>query len=196
MVSKERLNEFIATAYKTACDHGFHDEEKSNSHWMMLVCTEVAEMVEADRNNRHAIYNAIEYCDKHTDEIDVSSRNRYFERDVKNTLEDETADVCIRLFDFLGEKGIEPETFEDKVDDWKNMFKTCGGNESNYGGMNKAITEAGGTGLLDHKGYWTSTKKGSTDYFSYCLNTVDNCNINFDDVMKSNRRYVRVCLKF
>lgn len=122
MITKERLNEFIASAYKTACDHGFHDEEKSNAHWMMLVCTEVAEMVEADRKNRHAIYNAVEYCDKHVDEIDVQSRNRYFERDVKNTLEDETADVCIRLFDFMGMKGLEPEVFADKHEDWVSYF--------------------------------------------------------------------------
>lgn len=54
MITKERLKEFIATAYKTACDHGFHDEKKSNVHWMILVCTEVAEMVEADRKSRQS----------------------------------------------------------------------------------------------------------------------------------------------
>ena len=53
MITKERLNEFIASAYKTACDHGFHDKEKSNAHYMMLVCTEIAEMVEADRAGRY-----------------------------------------------------------------------------------------------------------------------------------------------
>ena len=79
-------------------------------------------------------------------------------------------------------------------DDWKNMFKTYGGNDSNYAGLNTAITGAGGTGLLAYKGYWTSTEVGSA--FSYGFNTVDNRNINFDDYMKSNSRYVRVCLEF
>ena len=79
-------------------------------------------------------------------------------------------------------------------EDWKNMFKTYGGNDSNYGGLNTAITGAGGTGLLDHKGYWTSTEKSYAK--SYCLNTVDNRNINFFESMNSNRRYVRVCLEF
>lgn len=118
MVSKERLNELIATAYKTACDHGFHDEEKSNSHWMMLVCTEVAEMVEADRKNRRAKLSG--------EELDNTLRfNDFvpmFEYLVKNSLEDETADVCIRLFDFLGTKGVEPKVFLDVKDDWESYF--------------------------------------------------------------------------
>ena len=118
MITKERLNEFIATAYKTACDHGFHDEEKSNSHWMMLVCTEVAEMVEADRKNRRTKLSG--------EELDNTLRFNDFvptyELWVKGTLEEETADVCIRLFDFLGMKGIQPDTFEEKKDDWQNMF--------------------------------------------------------------------------
>lgn len=80
------------------------------------------------------------------------------------------------------------------LDDWKNMFKTYGGDDSNYGGLNTAITGAGGTGLLVYKGYWTSTERSSA--YSYCLNTADNGNINFFDYMKSNRRYVRVCLEF
>ena len=79
-------------------------------------------------------------------------------------------------------------------DDWKNMFKTYGENDSNYGGLNTAITGAGGTGLLDYKGYWTSTEKSYAK--SYCLNTVDNRNISFVVDWKSNRRYVRVCLEF
>lgn len=79
-------------------------------------------------------------------------------------------------------------------DDWKNMFKTNGGNDSNYGGLNAAITGAGGTGLRDYEGYWTSTKNGSA--YSYYLYTDDNRNINFFEFMKDNRRYVRVCLEF
>lgn len=118
MITKERLNELIATAYKTACDHGFHDEEKSNVHWMMLVCTEVAEMVEADRKSRRVKLNK--------DDLDNVLRfNDFvptFEHFVKNTLEDETADVCIRLFDFLGCRHIEPELFVDKKDYWNNYF--------------------------------------------------------------------------
>lgn len=118
MISKERLNEFIAAAYKMARDHGFHDEEKSNSHWMMLVCTEIAEMVEADRKSRRTKLSG--------EDLDNVLRFNDFaptyELWVKGTLEEETADVCIRLFDFLGCRGIEPEIFDGVKDDWVNVF--------------------------------------------------------------------------
>ena len=53
MITKEKTKEFIDRAYKCACEHGFHDEEKSVSHWMMLVASEIGEMVEADRAGRY-----------------------------------------------------------------------------------------------------------------------------------------------
>jgi len=124
MITKERLNEFIASAYQTACDHGFHDEEKSNAHWMMLVVSEIGEMVEADRRCKKANLNKflIEY-NKYSALVEEPTRfTCAFEKHIKDTINDETADVCIRLFDFLGMKGIQPDTFEDKKDDWKNMF--------------------------------------------------------------------------
>lgn len=122
MFTKEQINKYVAASYKIACEHGFHDEEKSNAHWMMLAISEVAEMVEADRKNRHATYSAVDYCEKHPEDINTESRMRYFERDVKNSLEDELADVCIRIFDFLGEKGIEPVIFDDKNDAWDRLY--------------------------------------------------------------------------
>ena len=54
----------------------------------------------------------MEYCYKHVDEIDVVSRNRYFERDVKDTLEDELADVCIRIYDLCGMLDMEPTYYD------------------------------------------------------------------------------------
>lgn len=48
------LNELRDRAYKTACNHGFHDEELSNEHCLCLVISELMEAVEADRNNKYA----------------------------------------------------------------------------------------------------------------------------------------------
>ena len=48
------LNELRDRAYKTACEHGFHDEELSNEHCLCLVISELMEAVEADRNNKYA----------------------------------------------------------------------------------------------------------------------------------------------
>ena len=46
------LNELRNRAYKTACEHGFHDKELSNEHLLCLVTSELMEAVEADRNGR------------------------------------------------------------------------------------------------------------------------------------------------
>lgn len=47
------LNELRDLAYKTACEHGFHDTELSNEHHLCLVISELMEAVQADRNGRY-----------------------------------------------------------------------------------------------------------------------------------------------
>lgn len=120
-----RIKEFTERAYRTACEHGFHDKELPVEHLMMLVVSEIGEMVEADRKNRHAQRTAIEYCTNHPEEIDQKSWCTYFERDIKDTVEDELADVTIRIFDFCGTFGLDVPAF-DNVDDlaanWKELF--------------------------------------------------------------------------
>lgn len=105
----ERTNEFIRRAHGCACSHGFHDVELSVEHCMMLVLTEVSEMVEADRRNRHCDEelflkivdnNGGGSCDE---KIWIECFRSY----VKETVEDEMADVMIRLYDMCGVFGIE-----------------------------------------------------------------------------------------
>ena len=120
MIKREKTNEFIGRAYKCACEHGFHDEERSNSHWMMLVVSEVSEMVEADRKNIRANPKGFETC------VGLTYNDR-FKNYIKDSCEDELADVCIRLYDFCGTIGIEPEDFRSYLSDdymvtWKDEF--------------------------------------------------------------------------
>jgi NTP pyrophosphatase (non-canonical NTP hydrolase) len=138
MVSKEKINEFISRAYKTACGHGFHDEERSDEHWMMLVISEIGEMVEADRKNRRADVGAF----KALEEIRIGSDaeyaeyvNKCFVEHIKDTLEDELADVVIRICDFLGTRHIEPLVLEEAStsDDWANIWGKDSINEQCYG---------------------------------------------------------------
>ena len=46
------LNKWRDRAYKTACEHGFHDKELSKEHCLCLVISELMEAVEADRKGR------------------------------------------------------------------------------------------------------------------------------------------------
>lgn len=101
----EKIEEYTKRAYATACRHGFHDKELSTEHLLMLVITEVSEMVEADRKGRYANVPQ-EKDDTIFNPQTFHPENAYFkinfEDYVKDRVEDEMADVCIRLFDLLG----------------------------------------------------------------------------------------------
>ena len=92
------LNELKDRAYKIAKAHGWHDKELSDETYLMLIITEIAEAVQADRDNRHA---DIEAFKKYEDRIDFKEN---FERQIKNTVEDELADVVIRCLSFAGHR--------------------------------------------------------------------------------------------
>ena len=122
MVTKEKLDSLTTRAFDTACSHGFHDVERSNAHFMMLVLSEIGEMVEADRKSRRVKL--------HGDALDNTLRfNGFvptFELWVKDTMEDELADVVIRLLDFCGKRGISilmgDEGMVDMQDKFVEMF--------------------------------------------------------------------------
>lgn len=110
-MSKIDLNALRDRAYKTACEHGFHDEELSNEHCFCLVISELMESVEADRKGRLG-----KKCKSRFD-IDynrypalVEEEKRFkssFEKNVKDSLPDELADAVIRLLDLSGLRGID-----------------------------------------------------------------------------------------
>lgn len=95
VLEQDRFDAWCERAYGIACAHGFHDKSRSVGHCMMLVVTEISEMVEADRKNRHANPEGFEKC------VGLTYNDR-FKGYVKDTFEDEMADVVIRICDFLG----------------------------------------------------------------------------------------------
>lgn len=104
----KKTNEYIKRAHEMACEHGFHDKELSVEHCLMLVITEISEMVEADRKGKYAqvaIYNR-ESATFHTEEFKNAYKQFCFKRFIKDTFEDEMADACIRLYDTAGTFGV------------------------------------------------------------------------------------------
>lgn len=97
-------------AFGTAKAHGWHDEELSDETYLMLIITEIAEAVQADRKGKHAdagLFNAdVETLDM-ADDYDRDVWKRDFEIYIKNTVEDELADVVIRCLDLAGLKKID-----------------------------------------------------------------------------------------
>lgn len=105
------LNSLRDRAYKTACDHGFHDEELSNEHCLCLVISELMEAVEADRRGKQSDVSKFKEWQGSSIPLTEETRLRRFKEDfetyIKDTVEDELADACIRLLDLAGLRGID-----------------------------------------------------------------------------------------
>lgn len=99
------LNKLRDSAYTIACEHGWHDNEQSDETLLMLIITELAEAVNADRKDRHA------YRDKFHDALRTDDDNEMwsmlFEQYIKDSVEDELADVVIRSLDLAGSRGFD-----------------------------------------------------------------------------------------
>lgn len=100
------LNKLRDEAYSIAKANGWHEEEHSDEHWLMLIITEIAEVVQADRNNLHADVEAFK---KYEMMLDFKEN---FERQIKNTVEDELCDVVIRCLDLAGLRRFDLEEVE------------------------------------------------------------------------------------
>lgn len=95
------LNELRDKVYQCAVAHGWHEENLSDEHFLCLVISELMEAVEADRKGNHADTDAF---NKYYNCVDFKEN---FERQIKGSVEEELADVCIRLLDLAGLRNCE-----------------------------------------------------------------------------------------
>lgn len=101
----EWLNNTITETYEIAVKSGFHEKQLSDEHWMMMVITEVCELIEADRKGLTDVVcnpGSIAILDGKSN-VDFE---KLFRRFVKDTMADEMADIVIRLCDFAGVHGL------------------------------------------------------------------------------------------
>lgn len=92
------LKDYIQCAHDNAMEKGFWDKRQHIGTLLMLIVSELGEALEAHRKRRRV--NIGHYPWKDTDT---------FEQNIKDTFEDEIADVFIRLFDMCGGLGINIE---------------------------------------------------------------------------------------
>ena len=103
------LNELSKKIYEGNKLRGFDVSKENIGQTLMLVVSELAEALEADRKDKHA--------DFETYEIKLNSEpNRaefkepyIFQEYIKDTFENEIADAIIRLFDLCGYMDIDIE---------------------------------------------------------------------------------------
>lgn len=94
-------------AHQQAVAKGFWKEPYHEDHYLMLVVTELSEAVEADRKGlwTHLDLEDLDTLDQYDGEVFAEE----FVKMVKDTVEDEIADACIRLLDLLGSKATEDD---------------------------------------------------------------------------------------
>ena len=102
-MNTEELNALKERAYKTAVEHGFHEDVKPDAYFLGLMMSEMGEAINADRKGWHADTKRFEKVMA----MRCISPRVAFEEKIKDSVEDEIADIVIRLLDFAGLKGYE-----------------------------------------------------------------------------------------
>ena len=127
------LNKLRDKAYQCAGAHGWHEENLSDEHFLCLVISELMEAVEADRKGMHANRANFEYCMKQRKRDDGEFMYA-FKQDIKDSVEDELADACIRMLDLAGLRGYDLDSFDYEGSDTEDysdmtftesMFRIC-----------------------------------------------------------------------
>ena len=112
MKGLNNLNELSKQIYEGNKLRGFDVSKENIGQTLMLVVSELSEALEADRKDKFADLRTFENCMK-ADDIREEDTECYFisefQRNIKDTFEDEIADTFIRLFDLCGGKGINIE---------------------------------------------------------------------------------------
>lgn len=111
-MKKEQINKWIDEAYAINKGNGFHDPEHPHKDevLLMLITSEIAEAMEADRNGRQADLKAFLFAiDFPVVSDDVKIFRFAFHSYIKDTFADEIADVVIRCCDYLGSRDLKYE---------------------------------------------------------------------------------------
>lgn len=103
------LNKLRDKAYQCAVAHGWHDEDLSDEHFLCLIISELMEAVEADRKRKRSdIDNYNRYINGMT--IETNTERPFmvaYDMFIKGSVEEELADVCIRIFDLAGLRNVD-----------------------------------------------------------------------------------------
>ena len=140
------LNELRDRAYKTACEHGFHNEELSNEHCFCLIIIELMEAVEADRKGKRADRQSFKSSYEDEEPHDDVNFKYCFEKYIKDTIPDELSDAVIRLLDLAGLRGISLESASNDInseymDDIACMYSQLSFTEAIYSIFIKPIVD-------------------------------------------------------
>lgn len=102
------INKLSIEIHQNAKDKGFYEKPPSIGERIALIHSEVSEALEADRNNQYAkmTIGTMNVLMGWTSEYKFKD---HFELEVKDTFEDELADIMIRIMDLSAHQEIDLE---------------------------------------------------------------------------------------
>lgn len=108
----QNLNDLAKKIHENAKAKGFWDEPRNTGEMFMLIVSELAEALEADRNGKRAdMIEFNESIDKYLGKGFNVHYGGIFEREfklhIKDTVEDELADTTIRILEFCFFRGYD-----------------------------------------------------------------------------------------
>ena len=101
-IDADKLNGLMKKIWEIAVSKGWHDNPISRMQYLGLIVTEAAEAVEADRNGRRADMESFNERMSNLDGSDECFKEMY-KRYIKGSIEEEFADVVIRVLDMAQE---------------------------------------------------------------------------------------------
>lgn len=145
-MSNINLNELRDRAYKTDCEHGFHDKELSDEHFLCLIISRLMKAVEADRKGKRVDREYFKSSYENEEPHDDANFKYCFEKYIKDTLPDELSNAVIRLFDLAGLRGISLESASNDInseymDDIACMYSQLSFTEAIYSIFIKPIVD-------------------------------------------------------
>lgn len=106
------INNLAKEIHAINVKNGFYEEEKNIGEMIALIHSEASEALEADRKGAYANMEAQDHLWEIFDEDDFDeefSFSDWFRFNIKDTFEDELADIMIRVMDLAAHKGIDLE---------------------------------------------------------------------------------------
>lgn len=109
----DEIKDYSTKVYEAAKNKGWYDQPVTKTEKVMLICSEVFEVLEADRKGKLALMEYFNGTIKAGSDHLPKDENfkKAFETYLKGTLEVEIADIYIRLFDFCGYYDYVPDPF-------------------------------------------------------------------------------------
>lgn len=103
-----KINEIARAAYDNAVAKGFYENPPSIAERIALIHSEASEALECDRKDKKCLMSSMGVFEMSKQKDDELFKND-FENYVKDTFEDELADIMIRVMDLAAWNGINLE---------------------------------------------------------------------------------------